>query len=387
MYKIYYKNFIIFLKEVEDSYNISKRKMIFFKNYYGVDVNKFLSLQEIGDENKLSKERVRQSIEDVKRKCISHINEEGRWFKEHLKSLNKIIYRKLPVEKERLIDDIFNTLYCSSWVLYQKDIFGIDQNLIFNKINGKTFIFKEGYQSIKLSPFKEKQALKLNLNVVNNKVVDINKMKKKDISILVDSNLVETINITPLIASLIKKEIIKNGIINIENFIKDNWNYIENITTIGKISNRKKTNLILDIIETEDDIYIINKEWLYSINIGRNVMIRCINKFLSVYKEAHIKQIENILIFKTNIKYLPSSEILLLVLNKQKNIYCKNNIVKINNESRYKYTTNNEEKIIEMIQEKGEIMLSSYDSLWATANQSILFYKKNNGCFTMYKKI
>ena len=88
MNKVYYERFIIFLENVKEKHNISDKKIKFFKDYYGVDITKSLSLQEIGDNDNITKERVRQSIEDVRKYCRQYIENEGIWFKENLNNLN-----------------------------------------------------------------------------------------------------------------------------------------------------------------------------------------------------------------------------------------------------------------------------------------------------------
>lgn len=386
MNQIYYDRFIIFLRELSEIYNISDKKIMFLKDYYGIDIKESLSLQGIGDKNNISKERVRQSIEDVKAYCKTYINGEGVWFKNDLSKLNKIIQKTLPAEKERLIYELFKETHCARWVLYQEELFGIDSQLIFSKISGETFIFNKGYQSIKLSAFKQKQAIKHGYEVKNNKIVKLSKLKNKDIKFLSDRNFIEDINLTPILVSKIRKEIIKNGTLHVDKFIENKWKGIEEITTLGNISKKNKTNFVHDIIKTESDFILLENKWVYSKNLGRNVMVRNVYKLLSLYKNMSLNKIKKILLLKTNIEYLPPNNVFKKILSKQEDLDVVREMVRSNNIDINKYITHNEKIIINKMQEQGDdkASISSYDPLWSIANQSILFYKTQDGDFSLF---
>ena len=245
MNKVYYERFIIFLENVKEKHNISDKKIKFFKDYYGVDITKSLSLQEIGDNDNITKERVRQSIEDVRKYCRQYIENEGIWFKENLNNLNNIIYKKLPSEKERLIYSLFEETHCSRWVLFQEEIFGVDSQLLYSKNKGATFIFKKGYQSIKLSPFKEKQALSYGYKIDKNRIIDLSKIKDKDLLFLYEKDFIKSIDLVPILLSQIRKDIIKNGTLHIDSFIKYKWNEIELFSTIGRTTKKNKIDFII----------------------------------------------------------------------------------------------------------------------------------------------
>lgn len=385
MNQVYYDRFIIFLEELSEIYNISDRKILFLKDYYGIDITESLSLQEIGNKNNISKERVRQSIEDIKHYCRLYINTGGEWFKDDLNKLNKIIHKNLPAEKERLVYNLFTETHCARWVLYQEELFGIDSQLIFSKISGTTFIFSKGYQSIKLSAFKRKQAIKNGYQVKDNKIIKLSSLKNKDIIFLYDQNFIENINLVPLLISKLRKEVIKNGTLHINNFIEYEWGKIEETSTIGKLSKKNKTSFINDIIKTKNDFILLENEWVYSKNLGRNVMMRNIYKLLSLYEIMPLDKIKKILLLKTNIEYLPPNDVLEKILNKQENLSTVNGVVKSNNININKYITNNEQIIIKkMKKNNNSILISSYDPLWAVANQSILFYKTPYGKFSLF---
>jgi predicted DNA-binding protein YlxM (UPF0122 family)/ribosomal protein S8 len=386
MNQIYYDRFIIFLRELSEVYNIAEKKILFLKDYYGIDISQSLSLQEIGNKNKISKERVRQSIEDVKKYCRDYINDLGSWFKGDLEKLNKIIHRNLPAEKERLVYDLFKETHCARWVLHQEELFGVDSQLSFSKMTGTTFVFSKGYQSIKLSTFKKKQALKHGYDIKNDKIVNLSKLKDKDIKFLYKQDFIEEINLSPLLISMLRKEVIKNGTLHIDRFLETKWKKIEEISTISNISKKNKIYFINDIINMDDDFTLLEGKWIYSKNLGRNVMIRNIYKLLSLYEHMPLCKIKKILLIKTDIEYLPPNNVLKKILNNQEHLDIVGSLVKSNNIDANKYITKNEKILISKMREQGgdRISLSSYEPLWAVANQSILFYKTIDGDFSLF---
>ena len=113
--------------------------------------------------------------------------------------------------------------------------------------------------------------------------------------------------------------------------------------------------------------------------------MRNIYKLLSLYESMPLHKIKKILLLKTNIEYLPPNDVLGKILNKQEDLSIVNGVVKSHNININKYITNNEQIIIkEMKENNNNILISSYDSLWAVANQSILFYKTPDGKFSLF---
>lgn len=386
MNKIYYEKFIIFLEELSRNYQISDKKMLYFKNYYGVEINVSLSLQEIGDESNISKERVRQSIEDVKQFCRIYIDNDGLWFKSYLIKLNNIIYKKLPSEKERLIYHLFEETHCSKWVLFQDEIFGIKSKLSFSKNNGYIFVFNEGYESIKLSSFKEKQALKLGYEIKDKKIFHLSEVKKTELDFLYEERFIKKIDLVSIILSKMRKDIIKNGSLHTDNFIKNRWSDIEKFSTVKKITYKNKNNFIFDIINTEKDFIVINNKWIFSKTLGRNVMIRNIYKILSIYRKMDLNKMRKILLLKTNIEFLPPINVLKNIISQKEDLFIVNNNIKIKDLNKDIYVTQNEQEIFNRIKENGmkSIYISSYDPLWSVANQSVLFKKNNNGKISLF---
>lgn len=386
MGNLLYNDIHKFLLEIQEKYNISENKIDFFKAYYGISQSKSLSLQKIGDDNGISKERARQSIDDVRSFCKAYIKEDGDWFINKLNALNTIIIKHLPAEKNRLIKELAEVEDCGRWVVAQKDIFDIDPPFILSKYNKKTFVYQKGFQSQRLTPFKVGMAKSKGYSVESSRIININDIKKSQLEKLYQENYVGDIALANFISSIMKKEIIKNGTLFIDSFDKVMQEEMQKHVKLPNMTRKKRLLLIDDVIFSDSDFIKIDEKWIWNNSLSRNVMLRNTYKILSVYKKINISLLRKIILLKTNVEYLPPVKVIKKILEKDNLVTVNQNTLE-NRSLFYKdFLTENEIKILNRIKasKTKTIEISSYDSLWGVANNSTLFLKKQNSQFSLF---
>lgn len=316
----------------KNKYNISDRSIEIVKDYYGIRKEKDNTLEQIGDKYELSKERIRQIIEDVlsvSRKYFYNNKD----FIQYINKINAISHKYGLMREDKFKLKLFEKSILLSekesiqWILKQKELFSTRSTINIEKVNKTNFIIPNKYAlGDKIPPYAEKKMIEKGHINKNGKIV-LNKINRSDLSSYLERGSVVNSRPAKKLKTFLIKENVKNGFISKEKFLKKNWKILEKEANLHFFDNNIKLSFIEDVSSSYEDFIALDKDWFYFSSTGRNVFERNAYKTIAALQNIEIKKLKERIMVSTTIEQLPSDDVLFEYFNYNKNIdpYIKDN--------------------------------------------------------------
>lgn len=395
-------NIIDIIDNIKEYYSIDDKTVNIANYYLGIGHQNNHTLQECGIQFGLTKEGARQKIAKFMNLASDAIINKKE-IHDNIRDIRDLIKKSTPISGNRLRNILYSEGVISEinhsihWIIPITNLYGKHNHFIKEKINNEVFISSSSYMISKNIPSHGMKRMKDDRSIEKNKLSIIN-ISRENMDFYIDRGWVVIAEPAKIIKSLIIKDIVSNGTIELHKFIKRSWIGLEEKINLHNITAETKENFVRDVAKVCDGYEEIGDDWFWMRGVGRNRLITNIYKIISTHHKINIKEIMDNILYSTDIEYLPPVDSFKRIFKSNDDIDVsedRDGTVLINKKIKMEDVLTKTEIIIyhilkkngefrysELIDEASEMGVSSHQLL-VKLNSSPIFKKRKRGIYSL----